>query len=158
MKQMCLAQTDIAVQKQGIINHAGILAGGDATCVGQSITRPDDKALKGIIRVQTQAFGLIGQLEACLFRPVADIEKVNRYQMACDILGRLREGRRTVVLKILGTGLIRAGDLHQAVVERRDVKVVKPLTHIHRVDGFNPIQNIVQNFSRTLFDHSTPFG
>ena len=76
--------------------------------------------------------------------------------MARDILGRLREGRRTVVLEVLGTGLIRAGDLHQAVVECGDVQVVKPLTHVHRVDGFDPIQNIIQNFSRTLFDFIHP--
>ena len=73
VKQVGLAQANITVQKQWIINHPRILAGGDAACMGQSIARADDKTLEGIIRMQTQAFGLIGQLGACLFRPVADI-------------------------------------------------------------------------------------
>ena len=157
VQQVCLAQTDIPIQKQRIINHAGVLAGGDATCVRQAVTRSDDKALKRIVRMQTQASGLIDRLEGCLIRTGADIDEMDRYQMPCDILGGLGEGRCAVVLKVLGTGLIRAGDLHQAVVECSDVQVVKPLTHIHGVDGFNPIQNIIQNFSRALFDYINPF-
>ena len=154
VKQMGLSQADIAIEKKRIVDHAGILAGGDTACVSQPVARPDHKTLKGIIRVQTEIFRDIDLPGIGLD---AGIEKMNRYQMPCDILSRLHEGRRTVVLEILGTGLIGAGDLHQAVIECGDVQVVKPLTHIHRVDGLNPIQNIVQNFSRTLFDHITPF-
>jgi len=74
-----------------------------------------------------------------------------------DILSRLRESCRAVVLQVLRTGLIQAGDLHQAVVKRGDVQVVKPLAHIHRVDGFDPFEDIIQNFSGALFDHIVPF-
>ncbi|MHC5162906.1 MAG: hypothetical protein ACYSO4_07325, partial [Planctomycetota bacterium] len=37
------------------------------------------------------------------------------------------------------------------------MQVVKPLAHIHRIDGFDPFQHIVQNFRGTLFDGDTPY-
>ena len=77
--------------------------------------------------------------------------------MAGDVLGGLCKRGRAGVLQVLGTGLVRAGDLHETMVEGGDVQVIKPLAHIHRVDGLDPVQNIVQNFSCTLLDETVPF-
>jgi len=137
VQQMGFAQAGIAVQKQGIVNRPGILADGDAACMGQPIARPDHETLEGIIRVQLDPALHHGRNH----RGGTDGSKLHTDQVARDVLGGLGKCRKTPVLKILRSRRVRTADMQNPSVKFLHNEVVKPRADIDGVQGLGPFQN-----------------
>ena len=56
MEKMGLAQAGRAVNKQGIIDHAGVLGNGDGTVVGKTVGGAHHKGIKGELVVDTHRY------------------------------------------------------------------------------------------------------
>jgi len=95
MQEVGLAESDAAVEEQGVVCCSGCVADGDAACVCEPVCRADDEVFKCVIGMDFYGPSRLGggRSESCLYRA-----ELYGDQMAGDVLGGLGEGAAAVVV------------------------------------------------------------
>jgi len=152
MKKMSFAQSHAAVQKEGVVNCAGILTDGNAAGMCQAIAGTDDEIVKRIIGMQTQTvqrsregagFGGDG---ACRMKTDGNKE-------AGDFLRGFGKNGQAMVIQVVDFSLVRAADVEMAAAEGQCSQVAEPGTDINRVRRTDFFKNLLQNLCRFLLFH-----
>jgi hypothetical protein len=70
--------------------------------------------------------------------------------MPCYVLYGLRENRQAVIMQKLCAGFIGTADFKESAVKLNKRQFVEPLTAVHRVERFGPLNYIGENLSYVL--------
>jgi hypothetical protein len=140
---MGLAQTDCAVEEQGVVVFAGVVADGDATGVRQAIARPYDEILESVIEVQPRHL----RRQRILLPGDGRIidGKAHADEMSCDLLSSAGEGILAVIGEKTHLCFIRAADIEMTACKMTGAKLGEPLARVGGVNSFRPLQYVAEN-------------
>jgi hypothetical protein len=143
VQKVRFTQAGITVYEKRIIGIPRGLADRNAACVSEAIAGAYDEIFKRVIGMQHRHVSP----DLPLRRKTRKVRrgKLDRYQVACNLLCRFGESAPAVILEKMSAGVVRAADLKQSPRHVKDAKIVKPHSRIDRVKRLCAVKNLSKN-------------